>query len=378
MGKSAIIPTLKSYGFARILPKLRPKPPVQVNIPIGKEEQLPIAVICDPMTWQNICLEHSAVALVPCTWRAVFETEPKRKIKFLLCEAAWSGVSSSCWRGQVYKDRRVFYENRRDLLEILDRCKSEGIPTIFWAKEDPVYFQDTVYDFTDTALRFDYILTTAEECISKYSELGHRNVYVWPFGFSPEIFYPPKKTSEHSQTPRETVAVFAGSWYTEHPHRCRDLSEILDTVLAAGIPLRIYDRYRSSGRSTRPFPAKYQPYVQDAVSYELLGEIYRNAEYAINVNTVCDSDTMFSRRVYEVMACGCIVISNESIGMRQQFGNNLWYVGDDFDFENMEAMRQRNIDIVFTNHTWGHRMEQLCSLVEVKEEQMINAVTAVQ
>ena len=374
---NAILPTLKSYVYARLLPILKSSPPVHVNIPIGKEGQLPIAAICDPMTWQNLCHEHASVSLMPRTWREVLEINPGQKVKFLFCEATWSGIINGCWRGQVYRDGRVFYENRRDLLEILERCKSEGIPTVFWAKEDPVYFQDAVYDFTDTALKFDYILTTAEECIPKYYAMGHQHVYLWPFGFSPGIYYPSEETQVGLRSSREDVAIFAGSWYIDHPRRCRDLLEIFEVVLDAGIPLRIYDRHRISGRSTRPFPEKYQPYVRDSVPYEALGDIYRNTEYTINVNTVCDSGTMFSRRVYEAMACGCIIISNESLGMRRQFGNNLWYVGESnefsrFDPEHKEYIRQRNIDIVFSSHTWNQRMEQLCALVEGNDELIKN------
>ena len=359
--KSLLVPTIKSYVYTRILPKLKPKPPIQVSIPVDKQGQLPILAVCDPMTWKNLCQEHAVISLSPRNWQSFFATLDQKKIKFFFCESTWSGITSSCWRGQVYKDRRVLYENRRDLLGILDMCKAKNIPTVFWAKEDPAYFQDEIYDFTDTALQFDYILTTAEECIPKYHSLGYKNVFLWPFGFSPEVYYPPKQNIH-----REKVAVFAGSWLTDHPHRCKDLASIFDMVLDAEIPLRIYDRYRLSGRSSKPFPAKYQYYVKDAVKYESLGDIYRTVEYVINVNTVKDSGTMFSRRIYEAMACGCIIITNESVGLRRQFNQNLWYLGESFDFSNAEHIRQQNIKTVYSLHTWKQRMTMLCKLIENK------------
>jgi len=355
----SVIFTLKSYVYTRVLLKFKP----QANVLTSKANQMPIAVICDTMTWKNFHQEFATVSLTPRTWKDAFSADPRKKIRFLFCEATWKGLATSCWRGQVYKDRRVLYENRQELLKILKRCNAEGIPTVFWAKEDPLYFQGETYDFADTALKFDYVLTTAAECVPKYQALGHKNVHVWPFGFSPKIYYPPKPPHKN----RELVAVFAGSWFEEHPLRCRDLADIFDMLLDAKIPLCIYDRNRTNGISTKPFPEKYQPYLNDAVLYEKLGDIYRGVEFVINVSTVCTSDTMFSRRVYEAMACGCIVISNESLGIRQQFGNNLWYIGEDFDFERLECIRQNNIETVFSSHTFGQRMEQLFTLIEATQ-----------
>ena len=351
---SATIFTLRSYAYTRIRPMLRPNPAAQTN------SAAKIAMVCDQMTWKNISQDYKAIALTPRTWKKHMTTSSK--IKLFFCEAAWSGVADSCWRGQVYKDRRVFYENRRCLLSILDRCKTLGIPTVFWAKEDPEYFKDETYDFTDTAKKFDYILTTARECIPKYLSMGCKNVHLWPFGFSPKIYYPPADI----ESKRENVAVFAGSWLEEHPKRCRDLADLFDMVLDANITLRIYDRHCIKGMSAKPFPEKYKQYIKDSVPYEELGNIFRTAEYVINVNTVRDSSTMFARRVYEAFACGCIVITNESVGLREQFNQNLWYLGESFDFALAKKIRQQNIQTVFSYHTWEKRMEQLSAIIGVE------------
>lgn len=358
MHKKGLVPTLKSYAYTRLLPFGRGKGEIISAYPKGKE-QSPILAVCDPMTWQNLSSEHAAVTITPRNWQQAFNSN--QQYKFFFCEAAWMGAVGAPWRAQVYKDGRVFYENRRDLLKIINQCKTSNIPTVFWAKEDPAYFGDATYDFTDTALKFNFILTTAEECVEKYKKLGHKQVHLWPFGFSPEIYKPPSGESNY----RENTAVFAGSWYTVLPQRSKDLSKIFDIVLDAEISLKIYDRYRVNGSSSKPFPEKYQPYVVDSVLYNTLGEVYRNAQYVINVNTVCDSETMFARRVYEAMACGAIVISNTSIGLRKQFGDNVWHAGENFDFERTEAIRKNNIETVFALHTWEQRMKQLFEIIGV-------------
>jgi hypothetical protein len=194
--------------------------------------------------------------------------------------------------------------------------------------------------------------------VEKYRGLGHKQAHLLQFGFSPGIYHPPKDGS-----PRENAAVFAGGWYESLPLRCKDLADIFGMVLEAGIPLKIYDRYRREGRSSKPFPKIYLPYVHDGVEYAKLGDIYRSAMYAVNVNTVTGSGTMFARRVYEAMACGAIVISNESVGMRKQFGGRAWFANEGFDMGAAEAVRQSNINEVFANHTWERRMKQLFDII---------------
>ena len=352
--------TLSSYLYTRVLPGFRSNPLPQTDLHSSIQHS-PIAIICDEMTWQSLLREHPLLYLTPRHWKEAFKAI-SHKPRLLLCEAAWSGrkYSAPCWRGQVYRDRRVRYENRRELLHILDYCKAAAIPTVFWAKEDPAYFLDPVYDFTDTALRFDHILTTSEECISRYYELGHGSVHLWPFGFSPALFYPPEFESQ----PRERAAVFAGSWYPDQPERCADMSALFDYILSLNIQLYIYDRNRNSGTSTKPFPKQYQPFVKDAVDYESLGNIYRGMQYAININTTKDSVSMFARRVYEAMACGAIVISNDSTGLRAQFGKNIWFAGENFDHFREEQIRVENINEVFAKHTWKARLAQLWDISE--------------
>jgi len=348
----SIIHTLRSYCYTSLLPLLA-KPPVS-RIDLSAGDNAPIAVVCDEMTWQNLRREWPVVFLDPLRWRDTIE---KYQPALFFCEAAWLPP----WRARVYKDKRVLYENRRNLLAILSYCEQKRIPTAFWAKEDPVYFQHPVYDFTDTALRFDHVLTTASECVDKYKTLGHESIHLWPFGYSDKLFYPPT-TGE-----RENAAIFAGSWFVDHPKRCEDMAKLFDMVIDRGVPLHIYDRNRKSGHSSRPFPRKYQPYVQDAVAYEELGEIYRRAKYVLNVNTVSDSDTMFARRVCEAMACGCVIISNDSRATREWFGDRIWYIDEPFDFTEINDVKYSDITQILSKHTNKERVRYLIETCVTRE-----------
>ena len=314
--------------------------------------ELKLAVISDEMTYVNLEGFCRVSFLTPDNWFRVMEEEQP---DVFFCEAAWSGneAHKDAWRGKIYKNGRLLFENRKVLFQILDYCRRSGIKTVFWNKEDPVYFGDMCHDFADTALHFDYIFTTAAECVEKYEARGHRQVSVMHFGFSPQLFDCP------AEQEKEDHAIFAGSWYGDHPNRCRDMEAIFDLLLKMGIPLKIYDRHFGSENPVHRFPEKYHMYIHPAVSYEVLPELYRKARFAVNINTETDSETMYARRVHELMACRCIVISNESKGMRKNFGKNVWFAGEPFELEREAEIRSQNYELVmkqYTNHSCFMKM----------------------
>lgn len=307
-------------------------------------DKLCVAAICDDMTWQNLKQECQAYSLTPHNWKSVFKD---KQPDVFFCESAWVGIKEqgNCWHGKVYKNNRLLFENRKDLLEILQFCRQNKIPTVFWNKEDPAFFNSEKYDFKDTALQFDYIFTTAKECVEGYQAQGHAHVDVMPFGFSPYLFNP------LNSFPKEEQAVFAGSWFGEEKERCKDLKAIFDEMIAKDITLVIYDRQTGNTKEGRSFPEQYQKYVHPAVPFEKLGQILKKSKYAINVNTIVTSETMFARRVLEFMAMNTVVISNHSLGMKQLFQDRVWFAGEAFSEESIEEKCLKNLEYVFTERT---------------------------
>lgn len=308
--RNSIINALAQYAYLKVGLALMSRPKVKSGSRLTENErtQKPrVAFLCDEMTWRDFqdCCE--AVFLHPKTYRQQLK---ELKPDMFFCESAWSGIDAypGVWRGRVYRDKRVSFENRDLLLDILDYCKKCEIPTAFWNKEDPTYFDHDIYDFTDTALRFDYVFTTAQECIARYQQRGHQHVFLLPFGVNTNLFYP------EPETQKRNAAVFAGSWFGDHPSRCEALAALLDYVLDQGWELVIYDRYSAAPEARYRFPEKYLPYIRPAVPFSRMPEICRKYEYAINVNTVVDSPTMISRRVLQLAASGVKIISNETMG----------------------------------------------------------------
>lgn len=317
-----------------------------------------LAVICDEMTWCNFVGECELVHLTPQNWRE--QLEQFRPDAFF-CESAWEGSeeSGAGWRWRIYRNHELWFENRRELLDILRYCKEAEIPTLFWNKEDPPSFSCRKYDFVDTALLFDHIFTTAEECVKNYTDAGHKSVHTLMFGFSPRIFNPQPYVERNS-------AVFHGSWYAIHPKRCEDMRQVFDMLLGMKIPLTIYDRQSASGNPLAVFPDEYKPFVRPSVPYDRITETLADQSFAVNINTVTGSETMFARRVFEMMACGLIVISNRSVGIERIFGSRVWFSDAEFDLAERKKIRRENIADVFLHHTWRQRILSMLSAAGIE------------
>jgi len=284
------------------------------------------------------------------------------KPELLFCEAAWHGIEGypESWRSQIFRNHSVRFENRKILFNVLDYCRHHQIKTAFWNKEDPSYFDHPQYDFADTALHFDYIFTTAQECVERYRRRGHKQVYLLPFGFSPEIFNPLNRSKDACD------AVYCGSWFPEHEKRCEDMETLFAWVEAQNMPLTIYDRQMQGEYSS--FPEKYRDMVRKAVPYEALGEIYRSSGVGVNINTVTDSATMFARRAIEMMACGLPVVSNPSVGLQMRFGERIcipeWGSGTIPNGEDVHVLVRE----VFLNDTVEKRLETILKETGLWEE----------
>ena len=318
--KSRLVNSAAQYLYLNVLPalsvvsqadRLDGADPYEV----WGRERVRVAFVCDEMTWLDLRDGCRSLLLSPRSWRAQLEDF---RPQVFFCESAWVGAAGRWpdWRGRVYRNRELLFENRRVLLEILDYCRAREIPTVFWNKEDPPLFHPR-YDFVDTALRFDWIFTTAAECVPRYRAMGHDRVYVLPFGVNTDLFYP------RPASPRPGSVLFAGSWFGGMSQRCRDLCALLDHVLDAGMALDIYDRKSGSGEADFRFPKRYGPYIRQGMPYEELPALLAQYEYALNVNSVTDSQTMCSRRVLQLAACGMKIISNPSPAMERMEGLTL-------------------------------------------------------
>ena len=327
-----------------------------LTVPDGKGDGPPVAAILDTFTEHSLRYEANLLLLSRERWRA--QIEENRPV-CLLVESAFSGNSGG-WQHRVIR-----YENLTDnpLRELLQYCRSNGVPTVFWNKEDPPHFDD----FIGAAKEFDFVFTTDADCLPLYREaLGHDRVYVLPFAAQPKVHNP----SRGEDWPNYPVC-FAGSWIQHrYPERAEALRSLLDPALPLG--LHIFDRNlpRIEMGPNYHFPEKYSEAIKGTLTYEEMLTAYRCYDVMLNVNTVTESPTMFSRRVFECLACGTPVISSESVGMSRMLGDHVRVAQsiEDATDHLVEVLRDEEARVreghlayrhVHENHTYRHRMAEV-------------------
>lgn len=84
--------------------------------------------------------------------------------------------------------------------------------------------------------------------------------------------------------------------------------------------LDIYDRNYGTTMEEYKFPEKYLPYIKGKLSQTALGNVYKEYQLGLNMNSIQQSQSMFARRVFEMLASNMIVIGNYSRGLNNYFG----------------------------------------------------------
>lgn len=328
-----------------------------------RANQVKVAAVLDEFSFNCFKYECDMISVERSTWKKQLDDfQPD----LFLCESAWSGSDSELrpWKGHVYASCNFNYQNRTEILGILDYCKERGIPTVFWNKEDPSHFDDKEHNFVDTAVRFDYVFTTDKPTVERYKkEYGVENVDVLPFAVQPRLFNPIE--SGH----RSNDVVFAGSWYSNHVDRCDDMLDIFQAISDSGKQLKIYDRFYGSGDPSHEFPPQYQNVVNKPVPNDQVAKVYKESHFGLTINTETKSPTMFARRIFELMACNTFVISNYSYGVDEYFGQNVAFVGKgrndllDLSDEIIRRSKAENLQNVLTHHTYEKRFKQILDAV---------------
>ncbi|HSP31633.1 MAG TPA: glycosyltransferase, partial [Halomonas sp.] len=295
----------------------------------------------------------------PDNWYALAE---KYQPALFFIESAWKGNYGS-WQYRV-----ADYTNKpgQEVAHICQYAREKGIPTLFWNKEDPVHHDK----FMCSAKLADYIFTTDANMKASYqAKTGNHNVHPLPFAAQPALHKPAPLAG------RKPRSCFAGSWYdNRHAERGQAMRWLLQAANQHG--LDIYDRNHGTG--IFPFPEEYQACIKGSLPYKELCDEYSRYRVFLNVNSVADSPTMFSRRVFELMACGTPVVSTYAKGIDNLFESHaVWLVNSQEEAD--EAIRTLMTDDaewrrrslagireVFAKHTYAHRLNDIFEQIGIE------------
>ncbi|MEN3123669.1 glycosyltransferase [Janibacter sp. LM] len=275
--------------------------PVPVRRRAGRAGDLVVACILDEFSYNSFAGEADLAPLTMENWLVeISAAQPD----LLLVESAWRGHKQTWWN--------TVHRHGAELTGIVQWCRSRGIPTAFWNKEDPVHFNT----FLTTASMFDAVFTTDLDCVPRYKQhLGHTNVHFLPFAAQPA------ESNPIEEFERIDGCAFAGAYYERYPERLADLAELSAELSTGSRRFDIYDRNLGKHTPGYQFPDEYQSMiVGGALTPDMLAIPYKGYTTNLNLNSVKQSQSMFARRVFEVMASNTLVVSNFSRGLRAMFG----------------------------------------------------------
>jgi spore maturation protein CgeB len=312
---------------------------------------LTVATILDPFSEMAFRYEWRQVSVGPDDWRKVMERE---RPAFLFVESAWRGNKGAWNFAMTAKDAP-----RKPLRDLVAWCRQQGIPTVFWNKEDPPNYDK----FLATAQLFDHVFTVDGDKLDDYRrDLGHDRVGVLPFGAQPRVHNPVNVPNS-----RPYDVAFAGTYFAEKHAARRDQ---MVTVLEPARDFGVHIFSRMGGDDPRyAFPDDYKRHIVGSLPYEQMLAAYRMYKVFLNVNSVTESPTMCARRVFELSACRTAVVSGWSRAIEEIFGEDRIAITRTPDetrdlvgalLANPE-LRDRQAQLahrlVFAEHTFSHRVD---------------------
>ncbi|MGL5329033.1 MAG: glycosyltransferase [Peptostreptococcaceae bacterium] len=319
---------------------------------------LKIATILDEISYE--CFKYDCKLLR--VSKENFKNEISEfKPDFLFVESAWDGNQEN-WKG-------IIVNTKEEIKELVKYCKSNNIITVFWCKEDsPKY-----YDFINTAKLFDYVFTTDENCIPLYKkDLSNNNIYPLMFGIQPKIHNPIK-------LPKKEIlnrVCFAGIYYSD---RFKERKESFDMFATESLKygLDIYDRFSYVKEDNRyKYPEKFKDSIKSYVKYWDLIKLYKKYDVVINLNTVTDSETMFSRRIFDCLACGTPIITNYSKGVEKYFSDVVGICKTEEETRTFldkilnneiykDKLKVNGINKVIKENKYSDRLKYICDIIGI-------------
>lgn len=320
-----------------------------------------VACLLDRFSFDSFSKDMDLHPIPKLYWKEFFESQT---FDFVFAESIWSGHDDQ-WKFAMTSPNTP---NSKRLNELLTYIKSKNIPCVFWNKEDPVNFEK----FIDVAKQFDYIFTSDNLSVDLYKQYcNHNNIFPLSFACEPTLHNPVR-----NKLPIYDIC-FAGSWYhREHGDRKRQTKLLIEA--ASDFELHIYDRFYGTD-TQNAFPARYDKFIRGSLSYDECRMAYKSYNIFLNVNSVMNSMTMFSRRIYEILASSTYILSTPSIGMNALTQHGITVVDSEEEASEQLKLLTENplmtfmhahfgYRIMMQNHTYEHRTKTICEKIGIKYE----------
>ena len=169
-------------------------------------------------------------------------------------------------------------------------CKKHGAGFIYWAIEDPIAFNDTLF----LAQKADFVFTTTEECIPEYKKHGV-DADLLLFACNPDYH----KTGAYYPDYATDLAMAAS--YYRWKTRKQGYQIILEAAKESGLGLKVWGAgwQKEPGQSVLGNTDYYCGYLPNG----RLPDLCQSAKIILGVQCDDSSMTQTSMRPYEVLGC---------------------------------------------------------------------------
>lgn len=244
-----------------------------------------------------------------------------------------------------------------------------GIPHVFWASEDPMFFDNLSLPMAKNS---QYVFTTAVECIDKYRSWGIK-AYPMLFACSPSFHHPvePDQRFHHD-------CIFIGNNYSQFPARLKGMEIILKPLIERGFDVKVYGLDWWLDRKNRFF---IEPDIYGgSLSYEEMRTAYSSAKIVLGLHSVDTSPTMMSMRTFDALGCGAFYLTQWTPAIENLFRNHEHLVWSKSPQETVELVNYylarpeecqriaRNGQTeVYAKHTYKHRAEEFLGVLKTPD-----------
>ncbi len=250
-----------------------------------------------------------------------------------------------------------------DTDQFLQTIAQYNIPHIYWATEDPVFFDLVSSVFAPYS---DYVFTPAEECNEKYKKMGIPSSTLM-FGYNSDIFtkVPPTPQYKHD------IVLVANNynWSAYKNIRRKSIENILEPLIVKGYDIKIW----GADWTNPSFDYTIDPkYYGGNIDYLETPYVYSSAKIVLGLQNVNTSLTQTSCRSFEIMGSGAFYLTAYTPSHDHLFSNHYHLVWSnspqetikmvDYYLENdstREAIATQGQKEVLDKHTYFHRLKQM-------------------
>jgi cellulose synthase/poly-beta-1,6-N-acetylglucosamine synthase-like glycosyltransferase len=266
------------------------------------------------------------------------------------------------------------------LKRILSYCKKNDIPTVFWDTEERTHLPF----FKKTASDFDYIFVADKHNFKTYQEFnGCERVLPLNISIQPALH----NIIQHDKfiLKNKGFSILFDGWadILEWPHKYSFLKKLFKDGLHI-----VESRYRFMANKLEDLP-DFREHIMGHLTYgQFLSALKAYKVVLISENSLSSSLSL-AKKAIEAAACGASVIY---MGSKNEFipDNVVTYANSDKDAVslckkllkqgiNTEINRLANIRLLYSNHTYSHRLQTICSKLGIehswKEFPLVSIIT---